>query len=436
MKRLLCFVLCFTLLFACVVSSSGSAAAASDDELFRSISVLDYDMPGDGNISAVMLKSDTPYTYFDLPFTYGLLYFDIIIETRSAPSAVYIRGHTGNLFPLTFKHIEGYKYRCYGVPSNTVNSSRLGFQVDFSSDSFYVNFLKFDAYTVSDPAVDDLGEMWVTPDANLTPAWQTMGNPGESIGMNLYNWARDGYQDYEARFSCVNWRNFDYIDFKMELRVSTIKSIIAQVRSTNSSISIPFEISWLDGSAMSNNEFIANGEWVSDMQQDSADTTFVVTMRLFIPEYARSSGSLIISFNGEYPSTGSSSATILHNVTGYYITDVPDPQLTKLDQIRISIEQSLSSSSEDNATAESFQESMQSQSESIAQNQDTLNSVERPDASSVGEIASAGTVLDAGGMGLLVQMISPITHSQKYLAILTLVSALALVSYVFFGKKK
>lgn len=294
-------------------------------------------------------------------------------------------------------------------------------------------------YTAQSSGVSDLGELYCAQTADLPASWLTMPTVGERTFTNLYYYGSFGYTDYTVEYSCVNWRNFDYIDFQIFQRVATIQSISCFIRnSSDPSVyySVPFEFNYINGDAIGANTYAANGEWLSESLVVPAQSDFTINLRLFIPVEYRNSGSLIISINGLYAMDLRSGLVAIDKVTGYYNIHDYDPSLIKLDEIRKAIEDSLSSSADQNAAAGDFKDQMSSESSSVAQNQEILNNVDKPSSSDLGSIAGADVILDSQGMGLLVQSFLPLTHSDIVLSILTLAATLALVGYVFFGKKK
>ena len=79
---------------------------------------------------------------------------------------------------------------------------------------------------------------------------------------------------------------------------------------------------------------------------------------------------------------------------------------------------------------------MTSQKEQMSANQSQINNVDKPSSSDLGAIAAPNLILNNTGMGYLTQIIQPITTGRAVLSMLTLSATLALVSYVFFGKKR
>ena len=408
--------------------------SAAEEIDYRSINVLDYCFPNETEYARAYL-SNSQTCYFALPFSFGLVYFDLVCEFYSAPSSVFIETTSGTKISLTFSLIEGRTYRVYGKSSTNVNSTRFNFGATFAdSGSYLCLFHNFDVYTIRDPAVDEIGELRVTPGVNGLYNWQTMPVPGSTIGMNLENWAKDGYQAWEAEFSSVNWRKFDYLDFRMYLHVTTVDSIIAVVRTSDGSYNIPFDISWLNGEAISNNQFIANGEYVSQMGQLNAQSTLDITMRLYIPEYVRDEGSLIITMQGKYPSSGNNYYVSLRNVTGYYTTSVPEPNLVKLDQIETAIKNSLSSSAAQNAAASQSNQKLTASQTKADAGSATLNSMNKPSINDMG-FTDPDLIVNTDGVNLLVQMISPLYENELILALMLAAAALAHLSYCYFGRK-
>lgn len=435
-RKIYSFIICLALILASVSFSSSSAAAAEDEYELQKINVLDYDMPGDFLSTYVVIDSSAPYIYFDLPFSYGGVFFDVIFESPVAITGVSIRGSTGSTSPLTFTRLEGNNYRAYGQTSSPFGTSRIGVQFTTSvSSAFSVNFLKFDIYTVTNQGIGDLGELNVTPNADTSVSsnyWYRQSSPGVPIVQDFLH-VSGGAQffEYNALFSSVNWRKFDYLDFTFQISASTIDYISVYIlTSDNIYRYLPFDISFINGSAIDKNEFIGSGTTTVI----PAGSQWDIVMRVYIPSSYRLSGSFYIDVGGQYKNPAS--RAFLQSVNGYYYSYVPSPDLIKLDQIVAAIKESLSSSAEDNAVAEDFSENMTSQKEQMSANQQQLNNVSKPTSTDLGMMAAPDAVLDSSGMVLLTSMISPITTRKLVLGIMTLSATLALVSYVFFGKKR
>lgn len=435
MRRIFCFIFPLFLIIPyllCCGSSAVSAAELNDSGLDK-INVLNYDMPGDSLSTQVYIYPNQPYVYFDLPFSYGALYYDLIVESPEVFTDVSIRGSSGRLASLNFVRLDGNNYRCYGASDIPFGTNRLGVQFTGTSGlRFTVNFLRFDVYTATNQGIADFGEMKVTPDSDthFEGSWHRMSAPDTPLFVEFYHFGSQQFTQYSADLSSVNWRNFDYIDFFYEVRAADIYSISAYIDTNHGYRYIPFDISWGDGHAIDRNEFIGSGSTTVV----PAGNNFFIMQRLYIPREVALQGSLHILVSGNYASTAS--GLMLNSVTGYYYNSYPDPTLVKLDEITAAIKESLSSSVEDNAAAEDFTDSMTTQKEQMFSNQQQLNNVSKPSAGDLGSITSPDVVLDQSGIALLTSVISPITNNRIVLGILTLSATLALVSYVFFGKKR
>lgn len=430
--RFFIFLLCGVLIFSCFAFSSGSASAAEED-VTDCINVLDYDFPDDYTSVRSYMTQEQPYNFFDLPFSYGVVFFDVIVEVGSAPSSAGIRSPSGTVLDLTLVSLGDNRYRCYGSSSQLFNSSSIGFQLVVNTSRYTVTYQKFDIYTLVNVGTGDLGEMNILPNADTsvsTNYWYRQSAPGVSIVQDFYYFSSSvQFFDYQVRFSSVNWRKYDYLDFTFQINASSVECISAYIDSGGLFRYLPFEISYLNAGVIDKNEYIGSGTTTVI----PGSSQWNVVMRVFIPASYRLSGSLYIDVGGQYHNPPS--RAILQSVTGYYYTSVPSPDLVKLDQIAAAIKESLSSSAEDNAVAEDFAQNMTSQKEQMAANQAQINNVDKPSADDLGSIAAPNLILNNTGMGYLTSIIQPITTGRAVLSMLTLSATLALVSYVFFGKK-
>lgn len=435
-RKIYSLIICLALILASISFSSSSAAAAEDDSL-KCIDVLVYDYPDDSTSVRGIMSPTKPYNVFDLPFSYGLVFYDVIFETSVSVSSAGMRSlSSGSFYSLTMVSLGSNRYRCYGHTSAAFNSLKFGFQVNSSVTSDYsVTYYKFDVYTVLATGIGDIGEMNITPNADTsvsTNYWYRQSSPGAPIVQDFFYFS-SGVQffDYNVLFSSVNWRQYDYLDFTFQISASTIEYISAYIKTSDNQYRyLPFEISFLNGTAIDKNEYVGSG--TATVIPGSAQWDII--MRVYIPSSYRLSGSLFIDVGGQYHNPVS--RAFLQSVVGYYYTTVPSPDLTKLDQITAAIKESLSSSEEDNAAAEDFSQNMTSQKEQMAANQQTLNNVSKPSSNDLGMMVAPDSVLDSNGMTALVSIINPITDHKYILGILTLSATLALVSYVFFGKKR
>lgn len=436
MRRFFYFILPVFLIIPYLLCCGSSAASAAEEDGLKCIDVLAYDYPDDYTSVRGIMSPDRPYNIFDMPFSYGLVYYDIIFETSvSVASAGMRSASSGVFYSLTLQSLGSNRYRCYGQTSAAFNSLKFAFQVNTSSNTSYsVTYYKFDVYTVTDLGTGDIGEMNITPNADTSVSsnyWYRQSSPGVPIVQDFYYYsAANQFLEYNALFSSVNWRKYDYLDFTFQITASTIEYISAYIKTSNNQYRyLPFEISFLNGTAIDKNEFIGSGSTTvipAGMQWD-------IVMRVYVPSSYRLSGSLFIDVGGQYKNPAS--RAWLQSVVGYYYTTVPSPDLTKLDQITAAIKESLSSSDADNNAAQDFTNDMTDKKEQMQANQDFINSVDKPSSDDLGEMVSAGAVLDSSGMGYLTAMISPVSNNRIVLSILTISATLALVSYVFFGKK-
>lgn len=432
MRKIYSLIICFALLLACIPVQ---ASAAEDEYELQKINVLDYGFPNGLSANYAFLDSSNNYTaVYNLPFQYPIIFVDIIFESSNEFTSVGVRGSFGAVEYLDYVFLDNGLHRCTGELSRYFASGNIGFTV-LSAAGSGVTIHRFDLYTYTNQGVGDLGEMNITPndDTSVSPNyWYRQSAPGSPITQNFYYFSEaENYLECSALFSSVNWRNFDYIDFFFSLDVANIQSISAYILTSDGVRKfIPFDISYLDSGVIDKNEFIESGSTYAVPSYSKYD----ISMRLYIPRETVLDGSLYICVSSKYHSAGSRAS--IQSVNGYYYLNVPDPELVKMDQMIAAIRESLSSSDEDNAAAEDFAENMISQKEQMASNQQTLNNVSKPSADDLGMMVAPDAVLDVDGMTALVSIINPITDSKIVLGILTLSATLALVSYVFFGKKR
>lgn len=434
MRRLFAFLLPVFLIVPFFLCTGSSAVSAAEEQVTDCINVLNYDYPDDYTSFRSYMTQDQPYNFFDLPFSYGVVFFDLIVEVGSTPSSAGIRSPSGTVLDLTVVSLGSNRYRCYGSSSSLFNSSRIGFQLVLNASRYSVTYAKFDIYTLIDVGTGDIGEMNIQPNADLsvpTNYWYRQNSPGVPIVQDFYAYS-SGVQffDYQVLFSSVNWRKYDYLDFAFQINASSVEYISAYIESNDLFRYLPFEISYLKAGVVDKNEYVGSGSTTVIPGSSQWD----VVMRVYIPASYRLSGSLYIAVGGQYHNPAS--RAWLQSVTGYYYTTVPSPDLVKLDQIAAAIKESLSSSSEDNAAAEDFAQNMTSQKEQMSANHAQINNVDKPSASDLGAIAAPNLILNNTGMGYLTRIIQPITTGRAVLSMLTLSATLALVSYVFFGKKR
>lgn len=434
LKFISAFLVAFALLLACVPVQ---ASADEDEYDLQKINVLDYGYPNGGSSNKAYLSSANNFTaIYTLPFQYPIIFVDVIFEPAAAISSVGVRGSSGYVDYLTYNSLENGLYRATGQLSRYFGSGIIGFTVLTSSGvGLDVTIHRFDLYTYTNQGVGDIGEMNIIPNADTsvsTDYWYRQSSPGFPIVQDFYYFSQAvQFHDYQVLFSSVNWRKYDYLDFAFTIDASTISSISAYVKTSSGVYRyLPFDISFLNGTAIDKNEFVGSGSTTVIPAGNAWD----IVMRVYIPSSYRLSGSLYIQVEGEYKNPAD--RALLQSVNGYYYLNVPDPELVKLDQMIAAIKESLSSSEEDNAAAEDFSENMASQKEQMASNQQTLNNVSKPSSEDLGMMASPDAVLNADGMTALVSIINPITDNDLVLGILTLSATLALVSYVFFGKKR
>lgn len=439
MKRILSVVLCCSIILVSICFFPEQASAAEDDSLVP-VDLLDYSTFNSTGYNYGYISSDNDMTFtYSAPVKFTFWYVDVIFEVAYGTTAVTsldsvsVVGSSGTVAGLTFSHLGDGVFRAYGSTPNRFSSSSVGIKLGSSYSRLFVTVNSFNVYTLPGTAVNDYGEMKLEPDANTTRTWQTMTSPGTPIGGNFYAFGSTNYTTYKAIYSSVNWRNFDYIDFQFYLSVTTLESITCTVETSSGVMYIPFEYSFINGSSISASEYVAGGS-VSSGSYVPASSSWELTVRVYIPPEARTQGSLYLTVSGQYRDAGATSR--LDKVTGYYLVHDYDPTLVKLDQIEQAIRESMSSSTEDNAAADDYNEQMAAQRDQMASDQSAIDSVSKPDSSEIGSIGAADAVLDTDGMGLLVQTLTPITHSKIVLSILTLTATLALVGYVFFGKKK
>lgn len=437
MRRLFCFILPAFLIIPYLLCCGSSTVSAAEDDGLKCIDVLAYDYPDSGSSVRGIMTPGTPYNTFNLPFSYGLVFFDVVFETPQNVASVGMRSVTsGTVYPLTLASLGSNRYRAYGQTSAVFNSSSFAFQVDCPAavGNYYVNYYKFDVYTVTDVGTGDLGEMNVSPNADTSVGsnyWYRQTSPGVPIVQDFaYSSSYNQFHSFKVMFSSVNWRKYDYLDFTFQINASTIDYISAYIRTSDQVYRyLPFEISYLNGTAIDKNEFVGSGSTTVI----PAGSEWIITMRIYVPSSYRLSGSLFIDLGGQY--INPASRAWLQSVNGYYYTTVPSPDLTKLDQITAAIKESLSSSEAENNAAQDFTNEMTDKKEQMQANQDFINSVDKPSSEDLGQLVSSGSVLDASGMGYLTAMISPVSNNRIVLSILTISATLALVSYVFFGKK-
>lgn len=434
MRRIFCFIFPLFLIipyFLCCGASEVSAAE-SEPEL-QSIDVLSYTMPNGGAISQVVVNNSS-VVKFNMPFQYGAIFYDMIVEIPVTLNAVSVVRSDGFSESLTVSHLENYSYRVYGQSSLRINTGNLGVQFTTSvSTNYTVNFVKFDVYTIASLGIPDYGEMSIAPnnDTSVGDGWYRQETPGYPLVQDFLTFSSQvQFFDFRTLFSSVNWRKYDYLDFSFSINAAAINSISAYISPSSEVYRyLPFEISYLNGTTIDKNEYVGSGSTTVIPSY----TVWNVVMRVYIPSSYRLSGSLYIQVDGQYH--GPASRATLKSVNGYYYVDVPNPSLVKLDQITAAIKESLSSSSEDNAAAEEFTDSMATQKEQMAANQNQLNSIDKPSSSDLGAMSSPDIVLDQTGMGYLTTIIRPITNNRLVLSMLTLSATLALIGYVFFGKK-
>lgn len=435
MRRFFYFILPVFLIIPYLLCCGSSAASAAEDDSLKCIDVLAYDYPDDYSSVRGIMFPDRPYNIFDMPFSYGLVYYDVIFETGVSVSSAGMRSlNSGAFYSLTLQSLGSNRYRCYGQTSAAFNSLKFAFQVNTTSSSNYsVTYYKFDVYTVLDVGTGDLGEVNRSPvPQNENPNyWYRQTSVGSDLSVDLpYFSASKNYLPYEFLLSSVNWRKYDYLDFSFSIDAATIGSISAYIKTSDGLRRYcPFDICFLNGTAIDTNEFIGSGTTTVIPSYN----IWNITIRVYIPSAYRLSGSFFIAVDGKYHTAGSK--CLLHSVTGYYYTTVPSPDLTKLDQITAAIKESMSSSEADNNAAQDFTNDMTDKKEQMQANQDFINSVDKPSSDQLGDMVSAGAVLDPSGMGYLTAMISPVSNNRIVLSILTISATLALVSYVFFGKK-
>lgn len=436
MRRLFYFILPVFIIIPYLLCCGSSAASAAEEDGLKCIDVLAYDYPDDYTSVRGIMSPDRPYNIFDMPFSYGLVYYDVIFETSvSVASAGMRSASSGVFYSLTLQSLGSNRYRCYGQTSAAFNSLKFAFQVNTSASANYsVTYYKFDVYTVTDLGTGDLGEMNITPnDDTSVPAnyWYRQSSPGVPIVQDFYYFsASKNYVPYEILLSSVNWRKYDYLDFSFSIEAANIESISCYIKTSDGLRRYcPFDICYLNGTAIDANEFIGSGTTTTIPTYN----IWNINIRVYIPSSYRLSGSFFIAVNGKYHTPGSKCN--LQSVIGYYYTTVPSPDLTKLDQITAAIKESMSSSEADNNAAQDFTNDMTDKKEQMQANQDFINSVDKPSSDDLGEMVSAGAVLDSSGMGHLTAMISPVSNNRIVLSILTISATLALVSYVFFGKK-
>lgn len=436
-RKIYSLIICLALILACVPVQASASESAEIDY----IDVLSYDYPDDSLSVRGSMSLAKPYNVFDLPFSYGLVYFDIIFETSSIPSSVGIRStSSGNVYSLTLASLGNNRYRAYGQTSTAFNSSQFAFQLSVSditgNQKYTCTYYKFYVYTIFDPGTLDTGEIMVIPDSanpsGHSNVWYSQTSPGVAVSRSFYyDSDYDVLVPYDVYLSSVNWRQYDYLDFSFYIQSADIQYINVFVDSSlYGKKYLPFEFSYINPSGMSINEYVGTGSTGLALPTNYWE----ISLRVYIPRDVTSSGSLKIHIGGDYGSMASWAQ--LRTVTGYYYTSVPSPDLVKLDQITAAIKESLSSSAEDNSAAEDFSENMSSQKEQMASNQQTLNNVSKPSTDDLGMMVSPDAVLNADGMTALVSIINPITDNDLVLGILTLSATLALVSYVFFGKKR
>lgn len=357
MRRLFYFILPVFLIIPYLLCCGSSAASAAEEDGLKCIDVLSYDYPDDyGSVRGIMAP-DRPYNIFDMPFSYGLVYYDVIFETGVSVSSAGMRSlNSGAFYSLTLQSLGSNRYRCYGQTSAAFNSLKFAFQVNSPSTANYsVTYYKFDVYTVVDVGVGDIGELRVTPYSNSHNGVDSFTQqPGIDVPLfkNFYNYGSSVFSQYTADFSSVNWRKYDYLDFSFDIRSADIYSICAYIDTSSGDRFIPFDISWGDGDAIDRNEYVGSG----NTTVNAAANDFSILMRIYIPRSATVTGPLIISVKGNYSSTAS--GAYLKSVRGYYYTSVPSPDLTKLDQITAAIKESMSSSEADNNAAQDFTNEM------------------------------------------------------------------------------
>ncbi len=427
------FISAFLVAFALLLAFVPAQASASEDEYeLQKINVLDYGFPNGKTLNQDYLTSKNNYTAtYILPFQYPIIFVDVIFETSSAFTSVGVRGSSGSVEYLNYNSLDNGLYRATGQLSRYFGSGNIGFTV-LSTQGTTVTIHRFDLYTYTNQGVGDLGEFSITPDADtkFEGAWHCMTAVDTPMYGQFYNFGSTQFTQYTVDISSVNWRNYDYLDFRYDIRAADIYSIVAYVDTSSGFRYLPFDISWGTGQAIDENEYIGSGSTTVV----PAGNEFHIMQRLYIPRETVLDGSLHIAVSGNY--AGTASGCYFYSVTGYYYLNVPDPELVKMDQMIAAIKESLSSSDEDNAAAEDFAENMTSQKEQMASNQQTLNNVSKPSSDDLGMMVASDAVLDVDGMAALVSIINPITDSDIVLGILTLSATLALVSYVFFGKKR
>lgn len=430
LKFISAFLVAFALILACVPVQ---ASADEDEYELQKINVLDYGFPNGLTYNYCMLNASNNYSaMYSLPFKYPIIYADIIFEsTREFSSVGIMAGNTNRVCYLDYSFLDNGLHRAYGKLDNYFDSTYIGFYV-LSAAGSGITIHRFDLYTYVNQGVPDLGEFSITPDADtkFEGAWHRMTAVDTPMYCQFYNFGSTQFTQYTVDISSVNWRNYDYLDFRYDIRAADIYSIVAYIDTSQGFRYLPFDISWGAGQAIDENEYIGSGSTTVV----PAGNDFHIMQRLYIPRETVLDGSLHIVISGNY--AGTASGCYFYSVTGYYYLNVPDSELVKMDQMIAAIRESLSSSDEDNAAAEEFADNMTSQKEQMASNQQTLNNVSKPSSDDLGMMVAPDAVLDADGMTALVSIINPITDSRIVLGILTLSATLALVSYVFFGKKR
>lgn len=411
MKRVIPLVVALFLVLSCALPALADNSLSSEYYGNYWINLLDYGYAfSDTNIDE--MASGTT-RYFKLPM-YGLVRsLDIVVCIPRTDCQLYYQPPYGQeMVKLTRQVIDSskYLYRFYGdVPD--WDCREIGLQFTYSGSDSFVEFYQINYSSLQVTSFTSILNGTVSIDDG---SYETVKNPAVTTPAYVFTPIPQYDDNYSWTLTNPDWRKFDLLDIRLALDVLTIDSIEV----TFNNVALPFDISYLGGSAYESYRYLSIVVDVSGLDRSVQNNPYIRICG--DGNYDIESYFYIVSSMGLIFSQPPSEDMIWHYDMKYFLD-------TKMDSIIAAI----SPPASDKVT--NYKDSAAQQADKVDAITDAMGTVSKPDAGDLN--FSMDGLVSTNAVTLATTPLTVILNN-KYLKIICIISfTLCIAGYILFGKK-
>lgn len=422
MKRKLNMGLALVILLCCF---SPSAMASENDSYYRWIDVLAYGGANGSDNNLVVYNSGTKLT-FELPVNTSLSLVDIVIQcTGSGFSKAYLMlDGRDTQYNLSITNLGSNLYRLSGNLGQVArNKLHLYFVTPGVS---YFTFLNFRIASGNHLSFEATGQMYASSNGHAS-GWLNQSTFATALTYTI----PDNYPvlmeqvDFTASFVANGWKNYDSVDFNVQLTASSIYSITCM----QGDVSLDFTCSYLD---------VSTGTWFTEEFDPETQLyitqthngEFNLTIHMDLSKCNRANSDMPqITIKGNHFTWNPTPCTIrLYSVVGFVQHYEEEADTFFLRRIMNMLTQYFGLGSD---TAEEQKNEMQQQAESLQQGVNELNKLEKPDLHT---LTTPDLSQTQQGLSVVATVFTHTVNNEYVGFIFLLVAILGIMSYLLYGR--